>query len=219
MILYDYILSPDCYKVRLLAALTGRKLVLRPVDFHPGGEHRTPAFLTLNPAGTIPVLEDDGLILTESAAILTYVAAVAGPDWLGDDTARMRGRVAQWLAFAHRLSASIGKARTHDMLQKPAGIDACRAAGVQCLREIEAGLVEQGLAGERFLAGDRPTLADIACFPHAMLAPDGGISTDEYPAIRLWTRSIRALPGFIEMPGIHRLHELKPEPGPLAGAA
>jgi glutathione S-transferase len=45
-----------------------------------------------------------------------------------------------------------------------------------------------------------------------MLAPDGGISTDPYPAIRLWTRSLRALPRFIEMPGIHRLHELKPEP-------
>ena len=35
MILYDYILSPDCYKVRLLAALTGARLTLRAVDFHP----------------------------------------------------------------------------------------------------------------------------------------------------------------------------------------
>lgn len=219
MILHDYVLSPDCYKVRLLAALVGLRLELRAVDFHPGGEHRSADFLMLNPAGTIPVLVDGGLILTESAAILTYVAAVARPEWLGDDSARMRGKVAQWLAFAHRLSASIGKARTHDMLQKPADIDACRAAGIQCLREIESALVEQRLAGERFLAGDRPTLADLACFPHTMLAPDGGISTDPYPAIRLWTRSIRALPGFIEMPGIHRLHELKPEPGPVAAGS
>lgn len=212
MILYDYVLSPDCYKVRLLAALTGATITLRPVDFHPGAEHRKPEFLMLNPAGTIPVMEDDGLILTDSSAILTYVAAKAGPAWLGDDDAVMRARVAQWLAFAQRLSASIGKARTHDMLQKPADIDACRAAGIQCLREIEAALVEQDIRGARFLAGNRPTLADIACFPHSMLAPDGGISVDPYPAIRLWTRRIRALPGFIEMPGIHRLHDLKPEP-------
>lgn len=212
MILYDYVLSPDCYKVRLLAALTGATLTLRPVDFHPGAEHRKPEFLMLNPAGTIPVMEDDGLILTDSSAVLTYVAAKAGPAWLGDDDAVMRARVAQWLAFAQRLSASIGKARTHDMLQKPADIDACRAAGIQCLREIEAALVEQDIRGARFLAGNRPTLADIACFPHSMLAPDGGISVDPYPAIRLWTRRIRALPGFIEMPGIHRLHDLKPEP-------
>ncbi|MBU9696993.1 glutathione S-transferase family protein [Rhodobacteraceae bacterium HSP-20] len=212
MILYDYVLSPDCYKVRLLAALTGAKITLRAVDFHPGAEHRKPEFLKINPAGTIPVMEEDGLVLTDSSAILTYVAAKAGPEWLGDDDARMRARVAQWLAFAQRLSASIGKARTHDMLQKPADIDACRAGGIQCLREIEAALVEQDILGARFLAGDRPTLADIACFPHSMLAPDGGISVDAYPAIRLWTRRIRALPGFVEMPGIHRLHDLKPEP-------
>ena len=127
MILYDYILSPDCYKVRLLASLVGARLDLRAVDFHPGAEHRSAPFLRINPAGTIPVLQDGDLILTESAAILTYVAASHGPDWLGDDTPVMRGRVAQWLAFGHRLSASIGKARTHDMLQKPADIDACRA--------------------------------------------------------------------------------------------
>lgn len=218
MILHDYVLSPDCYKVRLLAALTGVTLTLRPVDFHPGGEHRKPAFLRLNPAGTIPVLQDGDLILTESSAILTYVAAKAGPAWLGDDDPRMRAGVAQWLAFAQRLSASIGKARVHDMLRKPADIDACRAAGVQCLREIEAALVDQALRGQAFLAGNRPTLADLACFPHSMLAPDGGISMDPYPAIRLWTRSIRALPGFIEMPGIHRLHDLKPEPVAAGGA-
>jgi len=143
---------------------------------------------------------------------LTYVAASHGPDWLGDDTPVMRARVAQWLAFGHRLSASIGKARTHDMLQKPADIDACRKAGVAALRELESALIEARLRGDAFLAGDRPTLADIACFPHPMLAPDGGISTDPYPTIRLWTRFLRALPRFIEMPGIHRLHELKPEP-------
>lgn len=212
MILYDYVLSPDCYKVRLLAALTGARLTLRPVDYHPGLEHKGPAFRMLNPAGTIPVMEDGDLVLTESAAILTYVAASNGPDWLGDDTPMMRARVAQWLAFGQRLSASIGKARAHDMLQQPADIDTCRKNGVACLRELEAAMVENTLRGEGFLAGSRPTIADIACFAHVMLAPDGGISTDPYPALRLWTRRLRALPGFVEMPGIHRLHELKPEP-------
>ncbi len=60
--------------------------------------------------------------------------------------------------------------------------------------------------------GSRPTIADIACFPNVALAPDGGVSLDPYPSVRLWMRAIRALPGFIEMPGIHRLHELSPMP-------
>lgn len=219
MILYDYVLSPDCYKVRLLAALTGAPLTLRPVDYHPGAEHKGAAFLAMNPAGTIPVMQDGGLLLTDSAAILTLVAARHGTDWLGDDTPEMRARVAQWLAFAQRLSASIGKARSHDMLQQPADIAACRRAGVICLRELESALTECRLRDMPFLAGSRPTLADIACFPHAMLAPDGGVPTDPYPAIRLWTRRMRALPGFVEMPGIHRLHELRPEPAPVAEGA
>jgi glutathione S-transferase len=211
MILYDYALSPDCYKIRLLAALTGAKITLRAVDYHPGAEHKSAAFLAMNPAGTIPVMQDGDLLLTDSAAILTYLAAQAGPQWLGDDSPEMRARVAQWLAFAQRLSASIGKARAHDMLQQPADIDTCRRNGTICLRELEASLTEGRIRGDTYLAGNRPTLADIACFPHVMLAPDGGISNDPYPALRLWTRSIRALAGFIEMPGIHRLHELKPE--------
>ena len=55
MILYDYILSASCYKVRLMAALLRIKLDLVAVDFHPGREHKGAAMLALNPAGTMPV--------------------------------------------------------------------------------------------------------------------------------------------------------------------
>ena len=81
MKLYDYILSPSCYKVRLMAALAGVELDLCAVDFHPGLEHRGPAMLALNPAGSIPILQDGDLLLTESSAMLVYLAARAGPDW------------------------------------------------------------------------------------------------------------------------------------------
>ncbi|MBY5523601.1 glutathione S-transferase family protein [Rhizobium leguminosarum] len=212
MKLYDYILSPSCYKVRLMAALAGVKLELRPVDFHPGAEHRGPELLALNPAGSIPILEDGDLILTESSGILVYLATKAGPEWLDNGTAEEAARVQQWLSFSGRLTASLGAARLHEMLLRPGDIGALQAQGIAALRELEAGLVEQGLRGMRFLAAGRPTIADIACFPYVALAPDGGVTLDAYPAIRLWSRALRALDKFIEMPGIHRLHELKPEP-------
>lgn len=212
MKLYDYILSPSCYKVRLMAALTGVKLELRPVDFHPGLEHRGPALLALNPAGSIPILEDGDLILTESSAILVYLAAQAAPEWLASTKPEEAARMQQWLSFSGRLTANLGGARLHEMLLRPGDIGALQAQGIAALRELEAGLVEQNLRGQRFLAADRPTVADIACFPYVALAPDGGVSLDPYPAIRLWSRALRSLDGFIEMPGIHRLHELKAEP-------
>ncbi|TGP55485.1 glutathione S-transferase family protein [bacterium M00.F.Ca.ET.230.01.1.1] len=219
MKLYDYVLSPSCYKVRLMAALTGVALDIRPVDFHPGGEHRGPELLALNPAGSIPILEDGDLVLTESSAMLVYLAAKAAPQWLCNDAARPAATVQQWLSFSHRLTASLGAARLHEMLLRPGNIDALRAQGTAALRELEAGLVEQRIRGQRFLASDRPTVADIACFPYVALAQDGGVLLDPYPAIRLWSRAIRAIDGFIEMPGIHRLHELKPEPVPEGGEA
>ncbi|TIY06221.1 MAG: glutathione S-transferase family protein, partial [Mesorhizobium sp.] len=98
MKLYDYVLSPSCYKARLMAALTGVKLDIRPVDFHPGAEHRGPELMALNPAGSIPILEDGDLVLTESSAMLVYLAAQAAPQWLGSDTAGEAARVQQWLS-------------------------------------------------------------------------------------------------------------------------
>jgi len=214
MKLYDYVLSPSCYKVRLMAALAGVTLDIRPVDFHPGAEHRGPELLALNPAGSIPILEDGDLVLTESSAMLVYLAAKAAPQWLGNDTPEQAARVQQWLSFSHRLTASLGAARLHEMLLRPGNIAVLQGQGTAALRELEAGLVEQHIRGQRFLASDRPTIADIACFPYVALAPDGGISLDPYPTIRLWLRAIRSIDGFIEMPGIHRLHELKPDPHP-----
>jgi len=219
MKLYDYILSPSCYKVRLMAALTDVKLDIRPVDFHPGAEHRGAALMDLNPAGSIPILEDGDLILTESSAMLVYLAARAAPEWLGSGATEETARVQQWLSFSNRLTTSLGAARLHEMLLRPGDITELRSQGIAALREVEAGLVEQGLRGMRFLASDRPTVADIACFPYVALAPDGGVSLDPYPAIRLWSRALRSLENFIEMPGIHRLHELKPDPHIEPGGA
>ncbi len=210
--LYDYVLSASCYKVRLMAAILGVKLEQVAVDFHPGQEQRGLAFRRINPAGTLPVLVAGDLVLTESTAMLVYLARLAGRDWLGADTPEAGAQVQNWLAFSARLGGSLGMARLHDMLLYPGDIDALRHAGHQCLREMEAHLCEQRFAGRIWLVGDAPSIADIACFPAVALSLDGGVTLDDYPSVRLWTRAVRALDKFIEMPGIHRLHELTPTP-------
>ena len=118
------------------------------------------------------------------------------------------------MTFAPRLTASLGAARLHDMLGRPGDIVGLRRAGRDDLRVLELGLVEASLHGRDWLAAARPTIADVACFPYVALAGDGGVSLHPYPAIRHWLRRVRALPRFIEMPGIHRLHDLAPEPAP-----
>ncbi len=219
MILYDYILSPSCYKVRLMAALIGAPLELRPVDFHPGKEHLGEDLLALNPAGSIPILVDGDLILSESAAMLAYLAGQYAPDWLGEETATSRAMVQQWLAFAHRLTAALGGARLVEMLHGQGDLEALQTAGIAALRELEAALFKRRLDGGTWLVGESITIADVACFPYVALAPDGSISLDPYPSIRLWMRALRGQAGFVEMPGIHRRHELAPDPlTPAEGA-
>lgn len=219
MILYDHVLSPNCYKVRLFAALLGIELTLKPLDIHPGHENRSPAFLALNPAGTVPVLRDGDFTLTDSAAILVLLAARHGRGWLGDGSPEAAAAVQQGLAFAERLNGSLGAARAQDMLMAPTGdLAALQRAGRDDLRALEARLSAARIRGQGFVAGQGPTIADIACFPQVALAPDGGVTLAPYPAIRLWMRRVRSLPGFVEMPGIHRLHDLTDDPHPEPAA-
>lgn len=200
MILHDYVLSASCYKIRLMAALLGKDLNLKAVNFHPAREHKSPAMLALNPEGTLPILAENGVILTDSAEMLLHLTADR-PEWHSDQDDH-------WLTFAAGLNDSLGIARLHDVLGYEADIDSVRSKGVMALRQLEEHLSEQRFDGHIFLTGAKPTIADIACFPNTALAPDGGVTLDPYPSIRLWMRAIRSLPGFIEMPGIHRLHEL-----------
>ena len=204
MILYDYILSASCYKVRLMASLLGVPLSLKAVNFHPERAHKSPEMLVLNPEGTLPILVDGDVVLAQSADILRYLVRSKAAEWLGSDAEQTD----HWLTFAAALNASLGMARLHDVLSFEADIDQVRRDGVNQLRHLEERLTEQRIDGFAYLTGNAPTIADIACFPNTALAPDGGVTLDPYPAIRLWMRDIRSLPGFIEMPGIHRLHEL-----------
>jgi len=65
-------------------------------------ERKSPAFLELNPAGAVPVLEEDGWVLTQNTAILNYIAARSPEAGLtGDGTPRARAEVDRWLAFVN----------------------------------------------------------------------------------------------------------------------
>ena len=206
LILFDHILSASCYKVRLLASLLEIHIELKSVNFYPEKEHKSKAFLELNPSGTIPVLRDGNKVLTNSNDILRHLATIKDKDWLGS---RNSDHVELWLRKANSLNESLGIARLHDVLSQTADISKVRQEGKNLLRELELHLSLQRHDNFTFIAGPKPTIADIACFPNVALAPDGGVSIDKYPSIRLWSRAIRYLPNFIEMPGIHRAHELR----------
>ncbi|MDZ5457231.1 glutathione S-transferase family protein [Azohydromonas lata] len=197
MKLHDLTLSGNCYKVRLLAALAGIELELVPVDFM-GGAHKRAPHTDLNPWGELPVLEDGDVVLRDSQAILVYLGArYAGEQWLPRDPLGL-ATVMQWLSTAaNEIQHGPGAARLVDkfgyVLDKA---DALRRA------ERILGLLEQHLAHNDWLALQHPTIADCAVFPYVALSHEGGMSLADYPQVRAWIDRVKALPGFVGMPGV-----------------
>ena len=192
--LYDYVLSEDCYKVRLMLSLLGVPHTTQVVDFYPGREQESEAFRQLNPAGDLPVLDDDGEILRNAQTILLHLAQKHDAAWLAPTS--------HWLDFAGRDMAVLSTARLALLLGFPGDLDALRPAGRRALRQLEDHVGDRMLAGKDWVEGERASIADIALFPHVALSHDAGIGLEDYPALNLWQRRVRKLPNFIGMPGI-----------------
>ncbi|MEP6701491.1 MAG: glutathione S-transferase family protein [Betaproteobacteria bacterium] len=202
--LYDYQPSGNCYKVRLLLGVLGVEYTTVPLDFHPGRQHKSPEFLRINPLGQIPVLDDGDFRLSDSQAILVYLAARYDPKrlWYPDDAQAM-GRITMWLTFADSITATASAARLHDAFFHDYDIDKCRAGARRLFRILDEHLWFAEDDGQPWIASAaHPSIADIACFPYVMLSEEGGIPREDYPAIRRWADRVKSIPAFVAMPGI-----------------
>jgi glutathione S-transferase len=195
--LYDVELSGNSYRVRLLLSLLGVKHELVTVNLMKG-EQREPWFLKLNPRGQVPTLDDDGTVVWDSMAILAYLARKYGGErWFTIDATEM-AEVMQWLAVMENETLyGLGKARLICKFKFPGSLEDAQLLGRKGLD-----VLEQRLAANQWLALDRPTIADIGCFPYVALASEGEIPLDAYPSVRGWIDRIKSLPGFVGMPGI-----------------
>lgn len=203
--LYDYELSGNCYKLRLMMSILGLEYETVPIDFYPGREHKSDWFRQINPLGQLPVLDDDGLVLRDAQAILVYLAAKydGSGKWYPKDDAELLGRVGQWLAFADGITATASAARLHDGLFYDFDIDSCRVGAHRLFRILDEHLWFSERRGRDWVCpAGHPTVADIACFPYVALSEEGGISRQDYPAIRRWTDRVRRIPGFVVMSGV-----------------
>lgn len=203
--LYNYELSVNCYKQRLLMAILGVEYESIPVDFYPGWEHKSAEFKKINPLGHIPVIVDGDYTLRDAHAILVYLARKYDPsgEWYPVEDAERLGETAQWMLFAEGTTSTASAARLHINLGYDFDIDAVRAGGHKLFRALDEHLwLREREGSDWVVSGSHPTIADIAIFPDAMLAEEGGIATADYPALRRWTVRVRRIPGFVPMPGI-----------------
>jgi glutathione S-transferase len=195
MKLYNVAYSGNSYKVRLLLAQLGLPCEIIEVNILKG-ESRTPEFLKINPNGRTPVLDDNGFVLTESNAILAYLAR--GTKFLPEDRQRW-GLVFQWLFFeqySHEPYIATSRfllQHKPDTRERTAALAVRRDSGWAALKVMEGHLSKND-----FLVGDY-SIADIALFAYTHVSHEGGFPLDDFPKIRAWIERVKTRPGFIRM--------------------
>lgn len=190
-VLYVSPLSANSYRAKLVLDLLGVSHETRKVDLRTG-EHRRQPFLSLNPLGHVPVLDEDGRIIRDSHAIVFHVAQRHGKPWLPD---AVHAEILQWLFFdATELHHGIGLARNQFHFGIPTNLEAAQSRATKAM-----GVLEARLKAHDWLVGDSPTLADLACYPFVSIRDQAGIH-GAWPALEAWSRRIETLPGFRSMP-------------------
>lgn len=193
MKLYYYALSGHAHRAALFLSVAGVDHELIEVDLRAGA-HKQPGFLALNAFGEVPVLDDDGVIIADSLAILVYIARKVGPsDWLPIEPAE-EARVQRWLSVAAgKVAYGACAARLITVFGAQFNADEVIARAHATLS-----VMEQTLDGQRWLASTaQPTIADIALYSYIERAPEGNVDLAGYPRVLAWLRQIEELPGFI----------------------
>ena len=193
--LYRHALSGHSHRVELFLSLLNLNYDLVDVDL-ANGAHKAPAYLALNRFGQVPVLEDEDTVVSDSAAILVYLARRydTGNSWLPTD-AIAAAEVQRFLSIAAG-PVAYGPATARLVTVFGAGKDQAEAVAIaHNLFEV----LDAHLAERDWLAGRRPTIADIANYSYIAHAPEGDVSLADYPSIRNWLARIEQLPGFVPM--------------------
>jgi glutathione S-transferase len=185
--------SGNCYKVALMLELCQLPWTPVFVDYF-GGETRGDAYReSRNELGEVPMLEAEGLQLTQSGAILTWLAERTGK--FGGRNEAERIEVLRWILFDnHKFTSYYATLRWLVGIEKKAD-----PAVVQFLRGRAVGafkIVDKHLSTRKFLLGDEPTIADFSLVGYHYFDEETSIDRSEFPNLLAWTQRIRALPGW-----------------------
>ncbi|WP_439140875.1 glutathione S-transferase family protein [Planktotalea sp.] len=188
MKIYNGNFSANALRVRAVALELG--LDFETVEINVmGGENKSEDYLSINPNGKVPALEDDGFIIWESRAITTYLAGKRPDAGLYPDDIKQRAIVDQW---SYWQTVHLGPAMSKVIFErffKPKF-----KMGETNDAEIETGLkdiaqfmpvLEAGLSGKDWIANDL-SVADFALASAFVFRKEGDISLNDYPNVGGW---------------------------------
>ena len=193
MIRYYFNLSPNPSKVALFLEETGLPYEPVPVDARKG-EQFTPAFLALNPNGKVPAIEDDGVVVFDSNAILLYPGDKNGR-FMPEERPAMRAKLLSWLMFVATGVGPYSGQAVHFRHFAPEGNDYARTRyAFEADRHF--GILDAELARRPYLLGEAYTIVDMALWGWARLLPFvlGEEAWAKFPNLKRHFEGINARP-------------------------
>jgi glutathione S-transferase len=193
--LYRHPLSGHAHRVEVFLSILGLEANIVDVDLMSGAQKQA-EFLAKNTFGQVPVLVDGDITLSDSNAIIFYLAKKYDTTntWFPENLVTAAevqrflsvaaGRVASGPAAARLITLFGAKMDPESTINAAHGILA---------------LIDSHLNGRTWLVGDKPTIADLANYAYIAHAPEGNVSLASYPNINAWLARIEALPGFVPM--------------------
>ena len=197
--LYAYGRSHHSRRVLALMHAMGIALDIDWRDL-PSGAHRTPELQAMNPGGMLPLLVDGDLVLSESNAILMYLADKHGPSPWYPAQAQSRAKVQQWLSWQMCQFGPTTSPFVFEHIIKPlikggepdlARLDKARDDFLRFGAVLDAHLKERDV-----LVGDAPTIADLSIASNLMYAQPAKIPVGDLPHVKRWLDRIEALPAW-----------------------
>lgn len=173
------------------------------------GEHHQPPFVSLNPSRLVPVLEDDGFVLTESSAILKYLAEKIGSNTYPKDL-KARARVNErmdWLntQFYREYGYHLVYPQVYPNHKRPTDDvqNGTLEWGKERAQSALQVLNDHIIGDNKYLCGNEPTVADYLA--SCMVTAGDLINADlsKYPNVARWVASMRALPNWAKVNEVH----------------
>lgn len=207
MKLYDAAISSAAARVRIALVLKGVVVERIPVEIvGASAENRRPAYLDVNPQGLVPaLLTDDGVLLTQSLAIVEYLDEVYPQPALLPHDAATRAWVRAFVLAVLAETHAIVTPRVVNHLATLPGADETTASAwrrhwtAEGIDALEALLARRHAhAPSRFCAGDTPGLADVFLFPQALNAGRVDLPLARWPHVEAIARRLADLPAFAD---------------------
>jgi len=196
MRLHHHPLSSNARRAVITALQLGARVELVPVDLAKGAQ-RSPDFLALNPNGKVPVLEDGDFVLTESHAIMQYLADKTPGQTLYPTDLRARGDVNRWMFWnAHHFAPAVGVFGFQRIVKKFRGLGEPDpqelARGERELAPLAA-VLDAHLANREWIAGPTLTLADLAIATPLMITESAALPVKQHAHLMSWFERVQQL--------------------------